>query len=199
MKPHTFALEMLKWAENLPIKIPRKAPLLLSSIKASSDALVVTEPSTNEINVKEAKKLQKIYIECGVMANRQFCDFKKCESVKQATEKVKMSTAEIEEFVRLEVEKAKRRAERQKEEVSASIDQMNKSQAGKVEILNSRIEDKENDIKVAFQKLTYVEQRAALQEARADHLAALYTQKCHEVAALHNQVNNMDSGGCIIS
>lgn len=204
IKPHAFALAMLKWARELPFEPVADAnqpmppfsnqTMIQPHTQTQAQSIVPINPKTGGVDLKAANQLLRFYIQAGQIAQGELHSYNLCNVIKKATQDAKTSRAEIEEFVRLAEARAKRKAEQQKAEVLGCIDDMKKSHDSKVDIMKSRIEDAQTETRATFEKLTYSEQQCALHAARIDALSAAYAAKCQEVADMQKD----RGGGCTL-
>jgi hypothetical protein len=202
MRPHRFCMEIMAWAKSLPIELfeaQTNRALVLSGAQGSAATRTIVPiqidgRSNAEIELELDRQLT-IYFECAKMADERLQVHRLCRPIKQATKEAKLSREEIEEYVRLEVARAARHAEQQKEEFIAQLNVVVDRNRSVVNILNSRIEDHQQEIRLAFEKLSYSEQRNALQAARIDRLNELYNQALGEIQNLRSQIPTGGGGG----
>jgi hypothetical protein len=209
MKTHQFALDLICWANNLPIEPIEVKPQLISihnfiplphllPLKNEENAdLVALENSTRNVEaMSPQEKLAhlQIYKESAQIAAHTLISHKIAEQLTKATKELKTSREEIEEFTRLSIARIEADAKRQKEEVERAINQANESRAAEVKVFNGRIDDHKIQIKTQFEMLSYQEQQLALKDARINHLAELYRQEQAKVQHMAN--SDRGGGGC---
>jgi len=205
MKEHLFAIDIIKWANNTPFQPTEVAPFKILTIqnnvipKEEQNAIVKFVPVETIIDPNKALGQLQVYKQVGKITRDQYYNYESVAIIKKATEELKLSTAEIEEYVRLSIERAKRHAENQKEEVLEALSQMKASHQGSVDILNARLDDHKHEIKITFQKLTYSEQKCLLHEARIEQLTYLYNDALNQAREARDKANSSGGRFCVIS
>lgn len=180
MKIHTFAMEILAWAGQLPFDVD--IPL---TKKTDSQSLIIIEKTTGVPSREESLRKKNESQQLAMMAEQELHDFSIARNMKNATAESKVSRAAMEEYVQLEVERAARHAEAKASEVREAMKISNALNDAKVKNLNTNLQEQERQIRTAYEKLSEVEKQNALNQARIDHLSALYAQKQQEIAAMH--------------
>ncbi len=212
MKIHEFALEMIKWANNLPVEpvivnpqlpsIHHNVPLphLLPEDMRNTDLVNVDNNINNFRVINPEEKLMgqlQNYQASARLVMNQFAMLQMTEAITMFAVQLKTSREEIEEYTRLSILRSTADAKRQKEEVERSISQANESRAEEVKVFEARIEDHKIHIQNQYETLSYQEQQLALKSARINHLAELYRQEQLKVNHMANS-DRGSGGGCTL-
>lgn len=182
MKIHAFAMEILTWVGQLPFDVD-----VPPTHKNFSQSLIVIEGETGVPSREESERKKNESLKLAGIAEQQLHDFSIARNMKNATAQSKVSREEMEEYVQLEVERAAHNAEAKANEVREEIKISNELNDAKVKKISTNLQENEKQLREAYGKLSEAEKQNALNQARIDHLSALYTQKQQEIAAMRNQ------------
>ena len=143
----------------------------------------------------EASQHLQIFMQYADLARQRLHNHQICGRVASGAKGFSISQAELEELIKLEVERAKRESNRQKEEVLASLNDMNQNHAHALGVSNARIEDCEFQIREDIKKLSDHEKKIRLQEARINYLET----RCYNNEVQLQGIRNQNSGSsCVL-
>jgi|GEM_PF-4799404 len=218
MKVHAFAVDIITWAQELPIEpsqplmtaplrinqpLPQETKAILAQIE---DAPVEQQDEPQEkpakalVNRKEVKKVQKDikkqkkeYLQLGKMANSQLVSYQFCAVVKADTKELAATRAELEEYVRLKKQAFEVELREEFAAMHDKIDHNDDLNKEAISIMQERLCLQDKELRDGFVKLTATAQRLALAEARERNLAY---QLQDAQSRIHSRNNS--GGGCTL-